>query len=149
MSSRYLKEKPCAKCGGFEFYIKGNKCVACKAAYHKARRLAQPEYYRKAALKWASKNREKASAIALTWAKENRSRKRANNSNYRCVKLQRTTAWSELELIAEFYKNCPDGYHVDHVIPLQGELVSGLHVLANLQYLPASENCSKGNKFVI
>ena len=62
-------------------------------------------------------------------------------------KLQRTPAWSEEEKILEFYNNCPDGHHVDHIIPLNGALVSGLHVLGNLQYLPAKVNLQKKNKF--
>jgi hypothetical protein len=70
-------------------------------------------------------------------------------SEYKANKIQRTTPWSELEQIKTFYNNCPDGYHVDHVIPLNGKLVSGLHVLDNLQYLPASENCSKNNKYTV
>jgi len=57
----------------------------------------------------------------------------------------RTPSWSERKEILAFYKNCPPGYHVDHIIPLQGKYVSGLHVLGNLQYLPGPANLAKGN----
>ena len=63
-------------------------------------------------------------------------------------KLDRTPTWSNLSRIKEIYKNCPKGYHVDHIIPLQGELVSGLHVEYNLQYLTAEDNLKKSNKFI-
>lgn len=64
--------------------------------------------------------------------------------------LQRIPKWItkvELKAIEEFYKNCPKGYEVDHIVPLQGKTVSGLHVLANLQYLTREENRRKSNKF--
>ena len=69
------------------------------------------------------------------------------SSNYRAAKLQRTPSWSNLDSIKEFANACPEGYHVDHIVPLQGEKVSGLHTIENLQYLLASENLSKSNKY--
>jgi hypothetical protein len=75
--------------------------------------------------------------------------KTAIEAKRRAAKLERVPAWADLEKIKEFYKNRPEGYHVDHIIPLQGEKVSGLHVLSNLQYLPAKENISKSNKYII
>lgn len=71
---------------------------------------------------------------------------RASSAKYRAAKLQRTVAFDQAG-IEEFYNNCPEGYHVDHIIPLQGDNVSGLHVLSNLQYLTVRDNIIKSNKF--
>lgn len=60
----------------------------------------------------------------------------------------RTPAWADLEAIKFFYECCPAGCHVDHIIPLRGKLVSGLHVENNLQWLPATDNFKKGNSYV-
>lgn len=74
---------------------------------------------------------------------------RSQDARRRAAKAQRTPAWANLDEIRTFYKNCPPGHHVDHIVPLQGENVSGLHVEHNLQYLPASENIRKGNKWQV
>ena len=66
---------------------------------------------------------------------------------YKAVGLQRIMPWTDMEKISAFYAKCPEGYHVDHIVPLQGVIVSGLHVLDNLQYLTAIENIKKKNKF--
>lgn len=63
----------------------------------------------------------------------------------RADKFNAIPKWSNLKKIKEIYKNCPKGYHVDHIIPLKGVNVCGLHVENNLQYLTAKENILKSN----
>lgn len=65
----------------------------------------------------------------------------------RARKLKRLPPWSQREAILEFYKHCPVGHEVDHFFPLLGKMVSGLHVLENLQYLTVHENRVKAAKF--
>ena len=71
----------------------------------------------------------------------------ARSAEYRASIELKTPGWSDLEAIKEFYGNCPEGMQVDHIVPLNGENVSGLHVLENLQYLSKEDNLSKSNKF--
>ena len=71
------------------------------------------------------------------------------NSKRRKEILLRTPVWADMAKIREIYNKCPEGHHVDHVIPLQGTNVSGLHIETNLQYLSAEDNMKKGNKFEV
>jgi endogenous inhibitor of DNA gyrase (YacG/DUF329 family) len=79
--------------------------------------------------------------------KEGKAKMNAKTNKRRAAKFNAIPKWCNLERIKEIYKNCPKGYHVDHIIPLNNPIVCGLHVENNLQYLTAKQNISKGNKF--
>lgn len=70
-----------------------------------------------------------------------KARNKANVYAYRARKKNAIPADADLKLIIKIYENCPTGYHVDHITSLAS---GGLHHQNNLQYLPASANCSKG-----
>lgn len=71
-----------------------------------------------------------------------------NSTKYDKAQKKQTPLWANIEKIRDIYLNRPEGYHVDHVIPLQGKTVCGLHVETNLQYLSSFDNRSKSNKFI-
>lgn len=75
--------------------------------------------------------------------KHKRARNKANVYAYRARKYGAVVESSDMKLIRRIYENCPDGYHVDHIIALAA---GGLHHQDNLQYLTISENCRKGKK---
>lgn len=93
---------------------------------------------------WYDLNKE---SYHKSYVEENRTDYNARTAKRRAAKLQATPRWANLVTIREFYRNCPKGYHVDHVVPLQGVNVCGLHVENNLQYLSAKDNLIKGNNF--
>lgn len=82
---------------------------------------------------------------------------RANDAKRRIAKMQRTPAWlteDDFWLIEQAYelaalrtKLFGFSWHVDHILPLQGKLVSGLHVPENLQVIPGVLNVAKANKY--
>lgn len=94
-----------------------------------------------------ARDRPKSRAKALAYQKAN-----ARKVCQRVVERERhvrraTPRWANRQAIATIYLSCPSGHHVDHIIPLRGRTVCGLHVENNLQHLPALENNKKGNSF--
>ena len=101
------------------------------------------------AAKQYKKNQETQSARWKRWYSRNVPQQLAKFNEEKARKIQRIPAWADLNAIKNFYLNRPDGFHVDHIVPLCGKNVSGLHVIENLQYLPAKENLSKGNRYTV
>jgi len=102
-------------------------------------------------------NKEVIKERKREWATKNWWRFAVHTAKRRAGKLQRTPCWLTKEdrtKMREMYKLASDKtketgikWQVDHIVPLQGKLVSGLHVPENLQVIPAIENRSKWNKF--
>lgn len=69
----------------------------------------------------------------------------ARQSLYRAKKYRVLSPDADLQKVKEIYKNCPEGYEVDHIIPLSK---GGAHHQDNLQYLLKEENRRKSNKLV-
>ena len=104
---------------------------------------------------WRKNNQSKFSKSQLSSRRKHSARINASNANRRSLRIQRTPLWANLEMIEVFYwiatklsKVMKQKYHVDHIIPLQGKNVSGLHVQNNLQVMLAIDNCKKSNHFI-
>jgi len=112
------------------------------------KKYRQTDAYKMAQKRYRQSHPEKVKESAKKWRKTNLGKMCSYTAKYNAAKLQRTVAWSDLDAIKEFYENCKKGMAVDHIYPLQGKEVSGLHVLNNLQYLTPKENSSKANKLL-
>ena len=113
-----------------------------------ARKQHISDYYQRNRERLLSERDKEADLERLhRWKKENPELVNANTAKRRAAKLQAIPPWADLEKIKDFYKNCPEEHHVDHIVPLRHSLVCGLHVSENLQYLTAEENLKKGNSF--
>lgn len=95
------------------------------------------------------RNNEDLREYRRNYIKENPWFNRAASAKKRAIIKQRTVPWADMGRIKEFYRNCPEGMVVDHIVPLKGKNVSGLHVHTNLQYLTPKENGVKSNRYEV
>jgi hypothetical protein len=165
--THYMADKPCKR-GHLALRITNTgTCVECRKLLEKVRYYANPQKTKAQVAKKYRKNAEKIKARrkkaylanveaeravaklrSREWRKKNPAHRNALKRKYVADKRNQTPKWADLNTIVAFYKACPPGYHVDHELPLRGKFVSGLHVVENLQYLPAIENMRKNNKYM-
>jgi 5-methylcytosine-specific restriction endonuclease McrA len=109
-----------------------------------------PDYRRKAKARYRAKNPEAKRASDMRRYQRNPAAFTAHCANRRAAKTQATPEWltptQRLEMLAWYALGRMIGREVDHIVPLKGKLVCGLHVPWNLQLLTKAENSAKNNR---
>ena len=133
------------------------KSYAATKAYRSTAHGQEVNKSAKKAYVATSAGRARVNKVSLAWAKNNPSKVNAMGARRRIAKLHRTPAWVDSEHtlqiesmynLAKIMEGCTGKkYHVDHIVPLRGKEVSGLHVCYNLQVIESSINLAKGNSY--
>ena len=135
-----------------------------EAEYTKAYKRAHPEKAKQYTQNWRQRNRQKYLDSQRNYYQRkleyfkafkflNRHKHCANEAKRRSVRKSARVSWADECAILEFYLEAQrrteltgTPHHVDHILPLQGKTVCGLHVETNLRVVTREENLSKGNR---
>ena len=159
--------KVCSKCGeskSLEDFPKRkykdgtlhyrNECKACMSAYNKTYREENKVTIKNRRAEYSKRTSKRNVERAMEWKKQNPQKVNFYTAKRRATKLNATPEWANQEQIKRIYAACANitkrtgvEHHVDHIIPLQGENVCGLHVENNLAIIPAKMNLQKSNKY--
>lgn len=167
--------KRCAACGQgkdrSEFHVRrasldglAYKCKRCvnansakwraknpgaHAAWYIENRSQKAAYFKR----WRAEHAATEPARMASWAKANPDRVNANIARRAASKRRAIPGWANHEAIVQIYAEAASlrrvtgkPYEVDHIVPLQSDIVCGLHCEANLQILLKAENISKLNR---
>lgn len=138
--------KPCSSASALAWRRRNPERSAKSLAAH-----AATEKHKKTASEWRKNNLEKMSLYMKEWRKNN------SYSAFTRGKLRANRAippWADMQKISAIYETArqkksatTEDWHVDHIVPLNGKNVCGLHVDYNMRVIPASDNRSKRNHF--
>lgn len=166
----YSTGKPCKYGHVSDRNVADSSCVKCRQLFREAHREEAKAYVKSRRQEMLEKDPE---GTRKRWAEDQVRRRRENPDLYRALdrknsKLKRerdpkgklsdtrnrqaglksrTPAWVDRSELRQIYRECPAGHEVDHIVPLRGKTVSGLHVPWNLQYLDPLVNRMKGNRY--
>lgn len=123
--------------------------------YHRKYYEDNKEYILSQVSEYRDRNKPYVNERQREWKKVNRDKVAATVAKRRARKLQRTlelSPYHQSETLhiyeqAALLRHLGYDVQVDHIIPLQGKIVSGLHVPWNLQIISSEDNIRKGNKF--
>lgn len=157
--THYFTGKPCVHGHVAKRSVKTRVCMECDRLEKESMRRSQPEQVkRKKRLSYAA-NSVAARANKKIYRQANKGKIAALNALRKKAVKQRTPKWlseddvwimQEAYILAEIRTRLFGfAWNVDHVIPLRGNKVSGLHVPNNLQVIPALDNIRKKNKFEV
>ena len=158
-----------------EYYRKNAETIKAKTAawvadnkeraaeYAKTYHTANAEKKRDTARKWATENKARKKAadsayytankdarlvVNRQWKKDNKELVYASNHARSRRVRQATPAWADLSEIRSIYLlAAKSSKEVDHIVPIKGKTVCGLHVVENLRLIGATENRRKGNSY--
>lgn len=174
--TRYFTGKPCMHGHIAERLIWNSGCAECdrlrqceKARRYrtkhpeKVKQFKRNDYARRraqvlaACVKYRSENKKSQRAYFKKYKQENNGKVNAVNKRRDLAKKQRTPIWlteDDIWMMKEIYelaalrsKKLGYKWHVDHIVPLQGKNVSGLHIPSNLQVIPYLDNILKRNHY--
>lgn len=134
-----------------------DSCKKCHKEYNIKRHHEHKKRLNELRSNRAFKNRKSENIRSLRWAKLNRGKVNFQTVCFKLKNKGHMPKWLTKEQkmeIKDLYIQAEElgkiffnrKFHVDHIIPLQGKDVCGLHVPWNLQILTETENKKKGNK---
>lgn len=166
--------KICSRCKHSKPFLDFNKrfssedglqrmCRLCEKQYKQLRASQEKArsanwYQRNRELKnqksreWYLANKDLVINKSLQWLKNNPQKSRLINAKKKAVKLNATPSWADQSIIdgmyeaAEIFRQSGVQMEVDHIIPLRGKTVCGLHTHDNLQLMVRSANAAKSNR---
>jgi hypothetical protein len=157
--SAYFTGTPCVHGHISKRRATTGECLDCRALAIKVWRQKNPDKVRAHNASQYIKHSDKIKANVRKWEKNNPVKILAHTRAMQIKRLLRFPKWltkddrwmveQAYELAALRTKMFGFSWHVDHILPLQGKTVSGLHVPLNLQVIPAVENMRKLNKYEV